>query len=529
MLLNKIRGYRWTSILTRYYEKYCALPLDPNAAFIESRGGEDLAGNMYAVAKELCQRSLTVYLSVKQSHASKVNQIISQGSFPGLRVVEKDSDECFRASATATYFFNDMVYSDLMIKREGQVFVNTWHGTPLKTLEFDVLNQRHDMGGATRGYLQCNYLAVPCEFLAERLLESSQADQLYRGSVVYCGYPRNAVFFDKASRAMIRQKLGISDRESFTYMPTWRGTFHNHTATSGAYSTQAILDFFEANLKPNQVIYVKLHNLAADAINFDGYERVRPFPTDIDTYSMLAATDCLITDYSSVFFDYVNCGGKVVLFTFDRDEYCADRGFYLDLDELPFPKANTYEELLAELNIQKSYDDTEFRSRYCTYDAPNATGLLLDTVLDNKTVCRVDKWQGNGKKNVLVYDASYHQRDIKPEIAIQMLDALDISGANYHYGIRQSCLKATPKYLMRLPENVRIYPFTHHPELTTREKLGRASHGETEGMMSFSQRVLQRQMYGNPFDEIYIFENNEFDPFVPILKAAPNYKGIWDA
>ena len=69
---------------------------------------------------------------------------------------------------------------------------------------------------------------------------------------------------------------------------------------------------------------------------------------------MLNAVDCLITDYSSVFFDYANTKRKVILFAYDHKEYLGDRGLYFPLEDMPFPKVYNYEELALELNINKA-------------------------------------------------------------------------------------------------------------------------------------------------------------------------------
>ena len=510
------------TIIDHYFATYRSASIDAGSAFVESRGGEDLAGNMFAIAEVLCSRGMRVFLCVKAEMRDKVCAIVGSGSFPGLHIVEKYSADYYKTFSTAKYIFNDMVFNDLLLKNSGQVWVNTWHGTPLKSLEFDVRNQRHVMGGGTRGYLEYDYLAVPSTYLAQKLLESSDVDQLYSGQILCSGYPRNSIFFDTAERDRTRNRLAVEDKEIFVYMPTWRGTAVNHQGTSGLYTTQAILDFFENKLSDNQVLFVKLHNYAVDQISFVGYQKVRPFPVDIDSYNVLNASDCLITDYSSVFFDYANSGHKIVLFTYDKEEYLRDRGFYLDLDEIPYPKVNTYAELESELNLTKRYDDSKFRSTYCTFDCPDAVDRLLSVVIDGKKACETIKQSNNGKQNILIYDAQYYLRDALPEQAEDYLSNLDVTEANYYYGIRQWVLKRTPKYLANLPEGIRLYPLCRVPELTSEEK--RTCKGRKHTLPdSLIQREIDREFYGNPFDKIYVINENKYDPFVPILKRNPKY------
>jgi CDP-glycerol glycerophosphotransferase len=506
-----------------YYNEGMKLPLIDDAALVESRGGEDLAGNMYAIAEGLCARGIKVYLVAKDNCVEKVRGIAASGSFPGVTYVEKYSSEYYRAFATCKYLFNDMTYPETILKKDGQVFVNTWHGTPLKALEQDVHEQRSKSGGATRGYMQCDYIAVPSKYLADKILESACIDQIYPGKILYSGYPRNSVFFDVERRSRVRKALGDDDKEVYVYMPTWRGSFDGHVDVGDEYSSQSVADFFERTLSDNQVMYVKLHNFAVSQVCFDGYRHVRPFPTEFDSYEVLNTADCLITDYSSVFFDYANCGGKVILFAHDRAEYERERGLYLDLDDLPFPIAYNYEQLAAQLNVDKTYDDADFRATYCTYDCPDSTEKLLATVIDGKQACHAEGIVSNGKRNVLLYDAQFYLRYGMPEEVEKLLGSLDAGEANYYYGYRQWVLDDTPKYLQNLPEGIRLYAFAKDAALT-RKELRREKKG-ARGNVSAEvvDREMNRIFYGNPFDEIRIIGANEYDPFCGFLRSLPNY------
>ena len=84
----------------------------------------------------------------------------------------------------------------------------------------------------------------------------------------------------------------------------------------------------------------------------------------------------MITDYSSVFFDYALTRNKIILFTYDEEEYEASRGFYLSLSELPFPQVKKVEELLSYMLADKSYDENGFIKEFCPYDRPDAAKAI---------------------------------------------------------------------------------------------------------------------------------------------------------
>lgn len=511
----------------KLYVDCATLPINENLAFVESRAGEDLAGNMLCIVQALLARGIKTCVCAKDGHASKVNGILQSVGADDARIISKESAEYDEIFSQAKYLFSDMVYPERMVKKEGQVFVNTWHGTPLKMLEYDVVRQRHILGGATRDFMRCDYFVVPSDYLAEKLLDSSSVQHLCPGRVLYSGYPRNSVFFDTKRRQTTRNALGVEDIEVFVYMPTWRGTQNAHVDVRGEYAAQSILDFFEGALKDNQVMYVKLHNYAVADVSYEGYTHVRPFPDDIDSYSVLNVADCLITDYSSVFFDYACTGGKIILFTYDVESYLRDRGLYLDLEELPFPKVMNYEQLAAELDVVKRYDDADFRRAYCTYECADSSQRLLNAVIDGKSDgIRVESVPDDGKKNILLYDARYPVREYISEGLESYLAGLDVSQTHYYYGYRQWCLKKTPAVLANLPEGVKPYAFTNGDYRTTKEM--NAMKKGTVLPASYINHEVNRLFFGNPFDEIYVIDTHEHDPYVRLLAALPNYRGSID-
>ena len=501
-----------------FYKTYMRRPLDGNAALVESRGGDDLAGNMFFVAQEACRRGMKVYLSVRDGSMDKVERILQSGDFTGLTVVVKYTKAYYRALATSKYWFNDMVFEDLLVKRPGQVYANTWHGTPLKTLEFDVVKQRHETGGAARDFLKTDYLAVPSTFLGDILLSANRLSDLFPGKILCCGYPRNSVFFDEKARVPVRKLLGAEGKEIFVYMPTWRGSWISHTGTVGDYATDKIMEFFDSHLSDNQILLAKLHNFAVDSIDFSKYKKVRPFPTEFDTYTVLNAADCLITDYSSVFFDFANTRKKIVLFTYDKESYLSDRGLYLDLEELPFPKVSTYEELAKELDTVIRYDDTAFVERYCRYDCADSVQKLFAQVVDGKAVCETREPKSNGKKNILIYDTGFSYRLEEPAGAQELLTGLDTQAANYYYAYRQWLLKKTPGYLKNTTEGLRFYTISFYPFYTWNERIAMRLFGRIPA--SAVKRELNRQFGEGAFDEINVLPENQYDPYYPILHAA---------
>jgi len=508
LYVDKMRNY--------YFNCIKKMPLEENSVLLESRGGQDFASNIYYIAKELQKKGMKIYLSVWKGDRKKVERLLEIGKLKEIRIVDKKSKEYYKIFATAKYLFNDMVYNDEILKRDGQIWVNVWHGSPLKCLEYDVKNQRHELGGAGREFLKTDYLVAPSEFMINKIIDASKIKNLLDSTtLLYSGYPRNQVFFDETMRRKIRDEMDLIEQEVFVYMPTWRGTFKDHKTVSGEFSLENILQFFDNSLSENQVLYVKLHNFSKKSVHFENYTHVKSFPDDYEPYEFLNVADCLITDYSSVFFDFANTKRKIILFTYDKEEYLRDRGLYIDLDELPFTKVCTYQEMREELNIIKKYDESDFLEQYCTYDCRDAAHKLVETIIEGKEVCRFEKIIGNGKKNILMYDACAEFRLSFPEPAIEFLQKTDMNKGNYFYGFRQWTLKKTPEYLENLPEEYGIYSLAFQPAYTIKDILYRKL--LRKNSVEFIRREMNREMYGLPFDEIEILDHNKFDPFSEIL------------
>ena len=117
----------------------------------------------------------------------------------------------------------------------------------------------------------------------------------------------------------------------YAYLPTYRGDFvAGATATSDMLLRSHLLEL-DRQLSDDECLLVNLHPVAKSAIDFSEFKRIQTFPAVYNTYEVLAIADVLITDYSSVFFDFACTRKKIVLFTYDQEEYLRDRGMYFSM------------------------------------------------------------------------------------------------------------------------------------------------------------------------------------------------------
>ena len=281
--------------------------------------------------------------------------------------VKYGSREWLKVLATAKYLVNNSAFPWYFKKVSGQVYLQTWHGTPLKRLVRDI-----EAGKVSAQYLSTmrkeagawDYLISPSEF-ATKCFASAFGFPIKggKGKVLEVGYPRNdrlnASAEERAAvRNRVRKQLGVKSAQTqlVLYAPTWRDTNRNAV---GTLQTVNHIDAATKLPKGFQLMY-RGHSMTLAAHNSktaNGAIDVTDYP---DITELYLAADVLITDYSSVMFDFAVTGKPMIFLTPDIEKYVADRGFYFDfVAEAPGPICHTTAEVIDALenvnDVAKQY------------------------------------------------------------------------------------------------------------------------------------------------------------------------------
>ena len=393
---------------TRMYEK---LSIRPKDILFESKHGEDVAGNIFAMLRELMQeqyKEYNIYLGMKKQYMEQYRRLLESYGINRVSMIDISSRAYARALASCKYLVTDTSFPTYFIKREEQIYLNTWHGTPLKAMGRIVPQREYALGNVQRNFLIADYLIYQNDFSKDAFMTDYMIKDIYKGTALVCGYPRNSIFFDRKRYYQIRKELRLEDKQLLAYMPTWRGLLHKkETARQlellGGYFAQ-----IDSRLTDNQILFVKLHPYVKDQVDYSAYKHIRAFPAEYESYDFLTATDALITDYSSIMFDYGVSGKKIILFTYDREEYKNGRGLYFELEALGLPIADTVDELIAEINkagilgaeaagspeALAAVNYPQFYKKFCSYDSADTVKRLVQTLLygnaDTKTAREAD-------------------------------------------------------------------------------------------------------------------------------------------
>ena len=316
-------------------------------------------------------------------------------------VISEKGKKYVKAMAKAKYWIFNYKIPDYIYPKKDQVFVQCWHGTPLKRLGCDLQhfdNVLNTLEGMKKRYKEetkkFSYFLSPSKFASEKFVSIwNMKESNKENCIVEMGYPRNDFLYNYTQEDVkrIKENLGIlnSDKKIILYAPTYRD--NQHTSGVGyTYKTEVNFDKLKNELNEEYIILFRSHWLVANLFDFDKYKGFVYNVSDYDDIDELyIISDLLITDYSSVFFDYANLKRPIFFYMYDLEEYRDDiRGFYLDLKELPGPILKEEDELIK--NIKNTtidfYDDKykAFNQKFNYLDDGKASERVIKKVFIRK-------------------------------------------------------------------------------------------------------------------------------------------------
>ena len=507
---SKLKNFNECKLNSSIYRTYYNSKIDERIVFLESRNGSDFTGNILRIAEEISTGkygNFRIYVYAKERIKDKIAQLEKNYNLNIYKVITDDA-EATQILHKAKYIFTDSGIRDKYVKKEGQIFVNTWHGTPLKTLGFYNANEKILVGIIQRSLLFSDYMTFPNDYMVEKIPNAFMIEKLYPGKILLGGYPRNSIFLNEDKGNELKSKLDLDGKEIFAYMPTHRSVKTNVRDNAHRDEVSDILKQIDENLNDNQVMIAKLHPYNLSEIDFSTFSHIMPFPEGYETYDILNMADCLITDYSSVFFDFANTRRKIIIFNYDEEEYMEKRGTYFPLSDLPFPKVQNVDDLIAEMNSQKDYDDSDFVEEFCRYDCIDSAEKICQFVLQDKKTCDY-KIIKNDKANILIYCGSLMTNGITSAL-INLLENLDTDKYNFYLSFRRWDKFIKKNYLEifdNIPDGIEMLPFSRNTVPTIKEKIYVNKYFEKGSEMQINEEL--KKFYNRSFKRQY--GNFEFD------------------
>ena len=353
-VIRKLKSGTWYPFYNTFYEK---VPIDRREILLASRSGISLESNILAILTELSRpeyRRFKKVLAVQKNSREQIEKKLAHYHISVDKIVHMSTPDYYYHLAKAGYLINDTTFPGRYIKKKGQIYLNVWHGTPLKRMGQDNEEERYDMGNIMRNLLMSDYLVFPNLYMEEKMSGAFNLTELYQGTVLHEGYPRNSVFFDQEHGKLLKETLGYQDCQLSVYMPTFR------ESENLFFQTMDLKKFSDYLKKNNYYFFTKLHPKSKLKEKFSEihYDNIQNIGADVDPYTFLKECDLLVTDYSSIYSDYLMLNRPSVLFPYDFEEYSKDtRECYFPYEEyMPEVRAYTMDELMEQITIVMQND-----------------------------------------------------------------------------------------------------------------------------------------------------------------------------
>lgn len=370
------------------YIEYCeVLPLAPRTILYETFHGASVSCSPYAI----CLHLLSLPEFADYTHIWTVTDHTripdSLRGLDNVVFVKRYSDGYMRALATAGHLLSNVSFAQFFCRREGQKYLNTWHGTPIKYLGEDIKEGMFAHRNVARNFLQATHITSQNSHTNDILLDRYGVSHLFDGEARVFGYPRTDLTLNLPAdrQAALRSTLGLSEddpRKLVLYAPTWRGTHGD----PGIDLHQLLSDLKKMREAGHFVVFRAHHMVEQMAASMAGPDLCIA-PSSLDTNELLAVTDILVTDYSSICFDFFPLRRPVIYYAYDEARYQKERGLYMELSGLPGTVCRTAAELAKVLA------DTGQLAAAC----PSAEDIRQFLPADNgRSAARVSDWFFNG-------------------------------------------------------------------------------------------------------------------------------------
>ena len=316
------------------------------------------------------------------------------------KIVEYLSIPYFYYLSKAKYWIFNCKMPSYICKKKDQIYLQTWHGTPLKRLGHDIhvdenttfyrsqikakdMYRSYDIDSA-----RYNYMISPNAFCTKIF---PAAFNINKERLIETGYPRNDVMSNVTDdeKLKIKKELNIPlHKKVILYAPTWRD---NQYVAKG-YTFKLEVDFHKWHqyLKDDYIVLFKPHYLIIN--DYKSTNDLQGFlyniDADQDISPLYLITDILITDYSSVFYDFAVMNKPMYFYMYDLEDYQEElRGFYIDIyKDLPGQIYENEDDLLKDV-IENEYDYAKlkvFKERFNNHDDGKASKRVIDIVFGDK-------------------------------------------------------------------------------------------------------------------------------------------------
>lgn len=306
-------------------------------------------------------------------------------SIPKGRIIKTDTFNYFVTALKARcWITNSSVERGLGFTGKHTFFYNTWHGTPIKKMGIDIGDENSSF--RSKNTWNMDVLTSQSKYEADIF---SRVFEIEASKCVNCGLPRNDVlaYVTKEQKAEMKCKLGVpKEKKVILYAPTFR-EYEKNESLKCVFQAPLNFEKWKRVLGEEYVVLLRVHYEALQEMDVRSH---KGFLYDVSAYpclnDLMIASDLLVSDYSSIFFDYAILDQPMICYTYDYEIYAKNRGMYFDIrNELS--GGSISEEELLELIKSPSHEEIlkrvrNFKEKYVEHYG-KATETSLNIIFDN--------------------------------------------------------------------------------------------------------------------------------------------------
>ncbi|MGO2083616.1 CDP-glycerol glycerophosphotransferase family protein [Vagococcus sp.] len=494
-------------IVDRYTQFYKTETIEKKTFFYESRDGQSMTDSPLAIFEYLLEKDFEkeyqhIWCYVPSDEMSRMMENYAKVS--NVTFVERNSEDYLRWLNRAEYLINNATFQEFVSIKKEQTYINTWHGTPLKTMGFDIPGNPSGSKNVVRNFYMADYLLSPNPHTTEMFLDSFRLRDGYEGKILESGYPRiDQTFsknFDDLLKRLFEFKVQIDlSKKILLYTPTWKGSNVNN-ARNDIEQIHQEMTLIRTELGDDYNVLVKIHPFLYKKAK--EYLPLKPYliPDCLDTNKVLGIVDVLVTDYSSIFFDYLVTDRPILFYCWDDDLYTTGRGQYFAYDELPGPVSFTISHLidnlknLAEVTEQSRPNYERFKTRFTKVDDGLATKRYLDYILygeESEKLTIIDRNQE--KEKLLFYGGGMRSNGITSSF-LNLIQNIDFTRYDVTCILDQPRTKDQINNISALPRETHLlFRFGH--TLYSRKEAYLDLYFTSRGMTKYNQEKYPEVIY----------------------------------
>lgn len=447
----------------RYYER---MTIKKNFVLYESFFGRGMLCGPYALFLQMMEDPLYAHMTHVWvlDDLSRHEDILEQyKNYPNVKFVEYLSRGYLKYLSSAEYIVNNVTFPSFFVKKKGQTYINTWHGIPLKKLGYDLPNGAEATSNIIRNFLQADYLISANSFLTEIYKKAYKLDGIFKGKIIEEGYPRldTLLRYDKAALLKKLDKAGVKvypEKKVILYAPTWKETVDSAEEVLEKYSSikaqlEQALPAYQVLIKAHQFVYALIREKSE-------YDYI--VPATIDANEILPLADVLISDYSSIYFDYLYFERPILFYIPDLADYKNYRGLYFPLEELPGPYSENLSDIIKYLKSLESIK-TQYKQVVktqkdwcCNYDVGNISKHILDIIMQqHMSGYRLIHGLDQGKTKLLFHRGQMMVNGISTAL-VSLLNRIDLKQYDVSVALTAPKNKNEQELIDRIRPEIRV-------------------------------------------------------------------------